>query len=477
MTLETPAELLTPEEMGRADAAAMAGGVSGLTLMEAAGRAVARAALRRWRPCRTLILCGPGNNGGDGYVAARLLHQAGWPVAVARLGQPRPGGDAAAMRARWHGPVVPFHAGETARADLVIDAVFGAGLTRDIASEVAEVLRPARHILAVDVPSGLDGATGQARGDVAAADATVTFFRLKPGHLLYPGRRLCGALVLADIGLPERVLGGIGPRARLNTPRDWRDRLRLPQAEDHKYLRGAVAIQAGPGMTGAARLAARAALRAGAGHLTVVAPDAATAAVLRGAEPGLIVAAAPPAQARTLVVGPGLAPDATTRALVRQALGGGGAVLLDAGALTAFAGEPEALRGATWLTPHEGEFTRLFGAPGDDRLAAGRAAAARTGAVVVLKGPATVIAAPDGRAAINAHAPPWLATAGTGDVLAGIIAGLGPADPFASACAAVWLHGEAAHAAGEGMVAEDLPDRLHAAIVRARTVPYILSRH
>ncbi len=459
--------------MGRADAAAIAAGMPGLTLMEAAGAAVARAARRFWRPCRTLVLCGPGNNGGDGYVAARLLQLAGWPVAVAALAPPRPGSDAAVMQARWRGPMLPFTPEEAARAGLVIDAVFGAGLARDLDDDVAATLRATRSVLAVDVPSGLDGGTGLVRGFAPRAEATVTFFRLKPGHLLFPGRDLCGRLVLADIGLPAAVLRNIAPPTSLNAPALWRQVLRSPLAADHKYARGAVAIQAGPGMTGAARLAAQAARRAGAGHVTVLAPDEATAAVLRAGEPGVIVAAAPPPQVRCLVLGPGLPPDDDTRARVRQALAGGGAVLLDAGALTAFAGAPEALRGATWITPHAGEFARVFG-PGADRLAAARDAARRTGAVVVLKGADTIVAAPDGRAAINAHAPPWLATAGTGDVLAGIIAALGLDDPFAAACAAVWLHGEAAFQAGEGLIAEDLADRLPAAIVRARVGPYIL---
>ena len=473
LTPDTPHELLTPAEMGRADAAAIAAGVSGLALMEAAGAAVARAARRFWPPRRTLVLCGPGNNGGDGYVAARLLQQAGWPVAVAALAPPRPGGDAVAMQAGWRGPTLPFAPAEATRAELVIDAVFGAGLARDLDEEVAETLRAARSVLAVDVPSGLDGGTGLVRGFAPRAEVTVTFFRLKPGHLLFPGRALCGRLVLADIGLPASVLPAIAPRTVLNAPAVWRHVLRRPGAADHKYARGAVAVQAGPGMTGAARLAAQAARRTGAGHVTILAPDDATAAVLRAAEPGVIVTAAPPPQARCLVLGPGLAPDDDTRARVRKALGAGVAVLLDAGALTAFAGTPDALWGAAWITPHAAEFARVFG-PAPDRLAAARDAAWRTGAVVVLKGADTIVAAPDGRAAVNAHAPSFLATAGTGDVLAGIVAALGPDDPFAAACAAVWLHGEAACAAGEGLIAEDLADRLPAAIVRARERPYIL---
>ncbi|WP_226381950.1 NAD(P)H-hydrate dehydratase [Falsiroseomonas ponticola] len=460
-------ELLTPDEMARADAAAIAGGVPGLTLMEAAGRAVARAVMRRFRPVPTLVLAGPGNNGGDGYVVARLLDQAGWPVALAALAPPRPGTDAAAVAARWRGPVVEFSAGRAAQAGLVVDAVFGAGLSRPVEGLAESVLRAvAAPVVAVDVPSGVDGATGAVRGFARGAALTVTFFRLKPGHLLHPGRALCGAVVLADIGLPAAVLGGIAPRAWRNGPGLWR--LPVPGAEAHKYARGHVAVVAGAGMTGAARLVARAARRAGAGLLTLLAPDAATAAVLRAGDPGAMVseagAAALLADARigTWVLGPGLPPDGTTRALLRRVIGAGRQVVADAGALRAATGDPEALAGAAVLTPHAGEFSAVFGTPGEDRPAAARAAAARTGAVVLLKGADSIIAAPDGRIAINANAPPWLATGGTGDVLAGIVAGLlaqgMPA--FEAACAACFLHGEAAARIGPGLVAEDIADHL-----------------
>ena len=466
-----PLALLTPEEMGRADAAAIAAGIPGERLMEAAGRAVARAAQRRFRPCRTLVLAGPGNNGGDGYVAARHLAQAGWPVAVAALGAPRPGSDAGGAAARWRGPVAPFAPAEAARAELVIDAVFGAGLARPVEGLAAEVLAAARApILAVDVPSGLDGATGQVRGFAPQAALTVTFFRLKPGHLLLPGRALCGETVLADIGLPAAVLGAVAPRAWENAPGLWC----LPEAglAAHKYSRGHLTIAAGAGMTGAARLAAAGARRTGAGLVTLLAPDRATGDVLRTGDPGVIVSEAPldellaDLRRQVWLLGPGLPAGPETLGLFEAVRSAGRQVVADAGLLGAAAGAPERLRGAAVLTPHVGEFARLFGPPGEDRLSATRRAAALSGAVVLLKGPDTVIAAPDGRAAVNRHAPPFLATAGSGDVLAGIIAALlaGGMPAFEAAAAAAWLHGEAAFRCGAGLIAEDLPPALPGAM-------------
>lgn len=450
-------ELLTPDEMAEADAAAPRLGVPGSVLMAHAGRAVARAVRARFRPCRTLVLCGPGNNGGDGYVAARLLAAEGWPVSVAALAPPRAGSDAAEAARRWHGPTVPFSAIEAARAALVIDAVFGAGLSRDISADVADTLRAAQTVVAVDVPSGVDGATGAVRGYAPQVALTVTFFRLKPGHLLLPGSTLCGELFLADIGMPAGVMSQ--PRTFLNGPRLWR--VPTPPPEAHKYSRGHVTVLGGATMTGAARLSADAARRAGAGMVTIAAQG--SAPVYRAGSPGLIVSdAALPELLRdprrhVWVCGPGLGVDAAKTALP-VLLAAGRSLVVDADALTACAGNPDALRGAAVLTPHAGEFGRVFGPVGGDRLAAARTAAARTGAVVLLKGSDTIIAAPDGRAAINASAPPWLATAGAGDVLTGMIAGLlaQGMPSWEAAAAAAFLHGRAADAAGIGMVAEDL---------------------
>ena len=473
-----PPELLTPAGMAEADRQAG----NGPALMEAAGQAVARAILRRCRPVRALVLTGPGNNGGDGHVVARHLERAGWDVAVAPLGPPRAGSDAAGAVAAWRGPMRDFSAAAVRRAGLVVDAVFGAGLTRDVDGLACEVLEAARApLVALDVPSGVCGATGAIRGFAPQALLTVTFFRRKPGHLLLPGRDRCGELVLADIGLPGKVLDRIAPLTFANGPRLWPLSLwplplwPLPQphAQSHKHSRGHVTILSGEAMPGAALLAARAARRAGAGLVTLACTDAASAALHRLAEPGALVLqahgagpllAALLADARrdVFLVGPGLPPDATTRGLLAALLGAGRRLVVDAGGLTACAGTPQALRGAAILTPHLGEFTRLFGAPGEDRLTAARMAAHQTGAVVLLKGSDSVIAAPDGRAAINHNAPPWLATGGTGDVLAGIAAALlaqgMPA--FEAACAACWWQGAAARHLGPGLIAEDLPGAL-----------------
>ncbi|MFT8242768.1 NAD(P)H-hydrate dehydratase [Roseomonas sp. BN140053] len=466
-----PAELLTPAQMAAVDAAAVAAGFPLAGLMQAAGRAVARSAMRHWRPRRTLVLAGPGNNGGDGWVAARLLAEAGWPVSVAALPVADPSGAAGQAVARWRGPLLPLCAEVAERAELVIDALFGAGLSRPLSEEVAAVLRAIRApVLAVDMPSGLDGGTGAPLGFVRPAAVTVTFVRRKPGHLLLPGRDLCGRLELADLGLPEAVVAGVLGQAEArsfsNGPALWR--LPHPAADTHKHARGHVVVAAGSRMPGAARLAAAAARRAGAGMVTLAATSAGAAFLLRGAvEPGQIVAD-PPAEAildggraRSWALGPGLPPDERTARLLDAVLAAGAPAVVDAGALTVCAGQPERLRGAAVLTPHAGEFARVFGAPGPDRPAAARRAAALCGAAVVLKGSDTVIAAPDGRVAINGNAPPTLATAGTGDVLAGSIAALlaQGMPPFEAAAAGVWVHGAAASPA-PGLIAEDLIDRL-----------------
>lgn len=439
-------------------------------LMENAGRAVARAVLRHVRPCRVLVLCGPGNNGGDGYVAARRLVQAGWPVAVAALAPPRPGGDAAAAAADWRGPRVPFTAEEAARADLVVDAVFGAGLSRDIDAGLASVLAAARRVVAVDMPSGIDGGTGAVRGYAPHAEMTVTFVRAKPGHLLLPGRERLGRLVVADIGMPDTVWDAVDIRTWRNEPGLWR----VPgdAVDSHKYARGVVSICGGATMPGAARLSAAGARAAGAGLVRLAAGAAAD--LYRLGEPGLVVDGGDltdllaDRRRAVWVCGPGLTVDEVDHTLPIL-VGAGRTVLADAGAFAVAADQPDRLRGVAVITPHAGEFARVFGHPGDDRPAAARAAAARTGAVVVLKGPDTVVAAPDGRVAINAHASSALATAGSGDTLTGVIAALLAAgmEPWPAACAGVWMHGEAGMRAGPWPLAEQFDQHLGAARARA----------
>ena len=481
--------LLTPPEMSRADKAAVAAGVSEIALMEAAGRAVAAAVAARWSPRPVAVLCGPGNNGGDGFVAARHLAMEGWPVRLALLGErDRLAGAAAHHAARYRGPVEPLSPQLLEGAELVIDAIFGAGLSRPVDGIVRETIAALAGsripVTAVDVPSGLDGGTGEVRGAAPKAEITVTFFRKKPGHLLYPGRGLCGTVRLAQIGIPETVLGEIAPRCFENGPALWLCDYPWPRSEDHKYRRGHVVVCGGAVLTGAARLAARAAARAGAGLVTVAAPEAAWP-VYAAALMGIIVrpmraaedfaALVGDTRVRAMVVGPGAGVSAETRAAAVAALSTRRAVVLDADAITAFAEMPEtltdAIEGPAVLTPHEGEFARLFTVSGD-RLSRAREAAKQAGAVIVLKGPDTVIAAPDGRAAINANAPPDLATGGTGDVLSGLIAGLlaqGLA-PFEAACAGCWLHGEAARDFGPGLVADDLIDTLPRALRRLKAL-------
>ena len=469
-SLDGRPELLTPEEMARADAASPALGVPGPTLMANAGRAVVRAIVRRFRPCRTLVLAGPGNNGGDGYVAGRLLQLVGWPVAVAALAPPRAGSDAAAAASRWRGPSVPFTPMEARHAELVIDAVFGAGLARDVDGIVADVLRAARRVVAIDVPSGVDGGTGAVRGFAPQAALTVSFFRLKPGHLLLPGRELCGETVLGDIGLPDAVLPQVRSNSFANLPELWC--LPTPGPQSHKYARGHVTVVGGETMTGAARLAADAARRGGAGLVTIVATRGGD--VYRTGSPGVLVSEAPLAELledrrrNVWVCGPGLGLEAA-RSTLPILLSAGCCVVADADVFSAFSGEPEALRGAAVLTPHAGEFSRAFGSTGSDRIAAVRAAATQTGAVVLLKGADTIVAAPDGKVAINASAPPWLATAGSGDVLSGFIAGLLAQGmvPWDAAAAGAFLHGRAGVLAGKGLIAEDLLRAITAALVEA----------
>lgn len=483
-------ELLSAAEMGEADRRTIAAGTPGIVLMENAGRAVAEAAARLVPEGPVLVLAGPGNNGGDGFVAARLLAEQGRVVRVMLLGdEDRLRGDAAEARARWRGPVAAAGL-PLPPAALVVDALFGAGLARPLdglaAALVGAMNAGPAPVLAVDVPSGLPADDGVPIGPCVAATATVTFFRRKPGHLLCPGRRLCGPVTLADIGIPAAALEGIAPKAWENAPAIWRAALPAPGVDGHKYRRGHALVVSGPmTRTGAARLAAGAALRL-AGLATLASPPGAlavnaahlTAVMLKRCEGAAGLAEIlEDARFSSVALGPALGLGAESRALVLAALASGAAVTLDADGLTAFAQDPETLFTATAdraapvvITPHDGEFARLFpDLAALPRPARARAAAARSGAVVVLKGPDTAIAAPDGRLAVNANAPPWLAAAGSGDVLTGIVAGIlarAEAPGFEAACAAVWLHGAAGAEAGPGLTAEDLSAALRPVLAR-----------
>jgi hydroxyethylthiazole kinase-like uncharacterized protein yjeF len=481
-------ELLTSEEMAEADRRTIASGTPGSDLMEKAGAAVARAVVRRHPPgSRVVVVAGPGNNGGDGFVAARHLAAAGMRVRVCLIGaRDRLRGDAAWAAAVWNGEVAA--APDVSGAAVIIDALFGAGLDRPISGTALAAVEAMNGagcpIVAVDLASGINGTTGAVMGAAVRASESITFFRRKPGHLLLPGRIYCGAVQVADIGIGASLLDVINPMTFENSPALWRGLLPVPDIAGHKYGRGhAVVVSGGVAHTGAARLAAMAALRAGAGLVTIASPRD---ALVVNATAELAVMVRPIDDAPELetlladrrfnavAIGPGAGVGATTREMVLAVLGGERAAVIDADGLTSFAqdGCRDALfaaltvNGCAVLTPHAGEFHRLFGgAPGaSDQPGGGaktdlaRVAARKSGAVVVFKGPDTVIAAPDGRAAINANAPPWLATAGTGDVLAGLVAGLlaQGMPPFEAACAAVWIHGEAADLAGPGMISEDL---------------------
>jgi hydroxyethylthiazole kinase-like uncharacterized protein yjeF len=483
-------ELLTTAEMAQADRLAISGGTAGIDLMERAGRAVAKTLVAAYPTAnRVTVVAGPGNNGGDGFVAARLLAERGCRVTVLLVGELASlKGDAALAAKKWPGGVTG-DPGFIATADVVIDALFGAGLDRPVegaAHALIEIINTlSKPVIAVDLPSGINGTSGAVMGIAVKAAQTVTFFRKKPGHLLLPGRLHCGETSVADIGIPGSVLAVISPKTFENTPALWHQCFPAPATAGHKYDRGHAVVVSGPSWsTGAARLAARGALRAGAGLVTIASPRealpvnaAASLAVMVRPVDGAAELTTFLADRRinTLAIGPGVGVGETTRELVLACLSGERAVVLDADAMTSFSSNPKQLDDAlrarsaqsTILTPHQGEFSRYFYALDGNtkvgsKLERARLAARLCGAVIALKGADTVVASPDGRAAINANAPPFLATAGAGDVLTGIAAGLlaqgMPA--FEAAAAAVWLHGQAATAFGPGLIAEDLPEQL-----------------
>ena len=475
--------LYTIAEMRTADAATIASGVPGITLMENAGSAVADVIVSNYAQARTIVLAGPGNNGGDGFVAARRLAGAGWPVEVALLGpRDRLTGDAALACGRWQGAILALEDVAFDGTGLVVDALFGAGLTRPINGLAASVLEAANladvPIIAVDTPSGIDGNTGAVLGMAPRADITVTFHRAKPGHYLLPGREHVGRLVIVDIGIPNAIDDSLDLHLFANVPDLWRAHWPRRKVSSHKYDYGhALVLGGGMASSGAARLAAQAALRAGAGLVTVLCPASAlpvyastlTAVMVRpfsdrGCD--FMGHLGDPRQ-NAILLGPGAGVGEVLREQVHAALNSHKFTVLDADALTSFAGESAKLfervkeNGHVLMTPHEGEFSRLFGIEGD-KLSRARQAAAMSGAVILLKGADTVVASPDGRASILTEAPATLATAGSGDVLAGIALGLiAQAMPmFEAVSAAAWLHAEAAKTFGPGLIADDLADQL-----------------
>lgn len=475
--------LLTPAEMAAADKAAAASGIDSYGLMEKAGAAVAAAALRFYPDAlRFAIFCGPGNNGGDGYVVARLLQENGAPVEIFHLGDPNKlKGDAArakgacTLKGRDIGHYLPQ------QDDIVIDGLFGAGLARDVPPDVADLIRKVEKtnipVIAIDLPSGLDGRTGAVLGAAFRAAHTVTFMTRKPGHLLMPGRELCGELEVFDIGIPGRIISAqTSGLVAENTPAAWRTAMPAEQVETHKYKRGHLVVFSGEASkTGAARMSATAGLKSGAGLVTIAAPVdalAANSAHLTAVMLHAIDDAAAledwlkDARLQSFVLGPGFGIGKKARdfvSLLRERH-----LVLDADGISSFKDDPQALfelfkgEPRLVLTPHDGEFARLFPDIAADKKAGkvdkALAAASRANAAVIYKGADTVIASPDGRALINANAPAWLATAGSGDVLAGIIGGLlaQGLPAFEAAAAGVWLHGEAGHRAGKGLTAEDL---------------------
>ncbi|KAA3451190.1 bifunctional ADP-dependent NAD(P)H-hydrate dehydratase/NAD(P)H-hydrate epimerase [Mesorhizobium sp. SARCC-RB16n] len=492
-------ELLTSAEMAEADRLTIAAGpTDGIGLMRRAGEAVAAQVLRRYPSAAHVhVLCGPGNNGGDGYVVARILAGSGVATTVWASGLPRPDSDAALAAAECPIKARPLSDFDAGRGSIVVDALYGAGLSKPLYGESAWAVDLATDlhlaVVAVDLPSGISGDSGKALGISFSADLTVTFARRKPGHLLLPGRARCGEIVLADIGIGDDIVARLQPRTFENTPTLWLGDFPVPAVDAHKYKRGHVGVfSGGPNATGAARLSAHAAARSGAGAVTVLSPGNAmqvnaahlTSIMLRRADDAAdIEAFVGERRPSAFVLGPGFGIGEKTQAFALALLASGqpaGAstgidgLVFDADAITSFREAPDVLfeaarrpdAPALVMTPHEGEFARLFPGTADDnassKLDKARVAAAAANAVIVYKGADTVIAAPDGRAAINSNGAAWLATAGSGDVLSGITAGLlaqgMPA--FEAACAAVWIHAEAGSRFGPGLIAEDLPPAL-----------------
>ncbi len=482
--------VLSTAQMYEADKLAIKSGISGIELMENAGSAVTAHITAHWDACKTLVLCGPGNNGGDGYVVARQLSEAGWRVEVAQYGDPQKlSADARHMHDQYSGSIIKdIGLVAVSDFDLIIDAVFGAGFRGELPPELSALFQKGAAadipIVAIDVPSGVEGDTGQISAGTAVASMTVSFFRPKIGHMLYPGRENCGRLQIADIGINAQVLNKISVDVFQNSLDMWKSYYPLPSKIGHKYTRGHTAVVGG-GManTGAARISARNALRIGAGAVTVLCPPAALMVYAQALEAVMVSSFQTPDELAdfikskriaSLLIGPANGVTDRTRENVLSALETSAHVVIDADAISVFKDDPEALfkaikakrTGQVILTPHEAEFDRVFELQGTpvDRS---RRGAKISGATVILKGATTCIASPSGQVILNTHASPWLATAGSGDALAGILCGLMASmdDSLKASAAAVWIHGEAGLRLGAGMVAEDIE----------KTIPSILN--
>ncbi len=484
-------ELLTPAQMNKADQLTISGGIAGIELMEAAGNSLCDILLGEFPDARkVLIICGNGNNGGDGLIAARVLADTGLKVDLFFAGnKDRIQGDAAIARDKLGSNVKIVDDPHQLQYDVIVDALFGAGLDRNIEGELAgligEVNESNTPVLSVDLPSGIDGATGQILGTAIRADVTVTFFRRKPGHFLYPGRALCGQVFLTQIGIRPAVLEQIGIATKLNTPQLWQLKFPTPEPDGHKHNRGHTLVVSGEiSMCGAARLVAGSALRTGSGLVTIAGSAdvlhanaaSVTSVMLReAAKCDELLDILQDRRINCVAMGPGMQPDLATCTKVLAILSAHRHTVLDAGALSAFGGRQEELFAAInatqksiVLTPHEGEFYRLFTneIANQSKISRAQSAARLSGATVVLKGPDTVVASPDGNTCVANNAPPWLATAGSGDVLTGIIAGLlaQGMPPFEAAAAAVWIHGDAARRLGAPMISSDLDQGIRQSI-------------
>jgi hydroxyethylthiazole kinase-like uncharacterized protein yjeF len=472
-------EIVTAQQMYEADSAAIKSGISGEQLMENAGAAVVRVIKERFAPCHAVILCGSGNNGGDGFVVARILKLEGWQVSLALLGDiGNLKGDAAIAAEKYSGEVIALEDAPIEDADLIIDAIFGIGLKRPADGVVADIIeRIGRNVpvIAVDIPSGLASNCGDTVGVAFKADLTVTFTRKKLCHVLYPAKKYCGEVVVVDIGIDDEIISELRPNIFENSPKMWVSSFPFPKDGQNKYDRGhAVVNGGGIKCTGAASLASLSALHAGAGLVTVVCPENAimvyatklTAVMVKSVNNSKeFIEFISDKRRNAVLIGPGNGVDKLTYEYALAALGQKKSCVIDADAITVFSEKPDELfasiRSPVILTPHEGEFKRIFNVEGD-KVSRARAAAKISKAVIILKGTDTIIASPDGRVVINTNAPACLATAGSGDVLAGVTLGLlaNNMDAFLAACASVWIHGEAAKIAGIGMISESLPSLL-----------------